>query len=94
MDEKPMGRNLDFLPRAPAPASIGGIKNYNDGKGDTMITTSARGAVAAVLASTASDRTQVVPTKSTTPSPHTQDQAHLAAEESTPSVFSRSCPNG
>ena len=66
------------MPRAPAPASIGGIKNYNDGKGDTMITTSARGEVSAVLAITEPDRTQVVPTKST-PSPHKQDQAHLAA---------------
>ena len=73
------------MPCAPAPVSIGGIKNENDGKGDTMITTSARGAVSSVLASTAPDRTQVVPTQST-PSPHTQDQAHLAAEESTPSA--------
>ena len=55
-------RNIEFLPCAPAPASIGGIKNDNDGKGDTMITMSARGAVAAVLASTVPDRTQVVPT--------------------------------
>ena len=50
-----------------------------------MITTPARGSVAAVLASTAPDRTQVVP-KESTPSPHTQYQAHLAAEESTPSA--------
>ena len=46
---------------------------------------SAGRAVAAVLASTAPNRTQVVPTQST-PLPHTQDQAHLAAEESTPSA--------
>ena len=73
------------MPLVLAPASIGGIKNDNYGKGDTMITTSARGAVAAALASTAPDQTQVVPTQST-PSPHTQDQAHLLAEESTPSA--------
>ena len=62
MDENPRGGILTFLPRASAPASIGGIKNDNDGKGDTMITTSSRGAVAAVLASTAPDWMQVVPT--------------------------------
>ena len=86
------------MPRAPAPASIGGIKNDNDGKGDKMITTPARGSVAAVLASTAPDRTQVVP-KESTPSPHTQDQAHLAAEILSYfypllNLFRRSCPNG